>query len=102
MRAFVVLRLTINSVVIADEAHRLKQPATGITLAMKKFVRPICFALTGTLIQNRMEEMWSILDFVSSRDCVCSPLNPGSARRSWYAEAMEGVRSQPDKEGASI
>lgn len=57
--------LTGASVVIADEAHRLKQPDTGITLAMKKFARPICFALTGTLIQNRMDEMWSVLDLVS-------------------------------------
>jgi SNF2 family DNA or RNA helicase len=34
-------------------------------LAMKKLKCPSCFALTGTLIQNRLEEMWSVLDFVS-------------------------------------
>lgn len=49
---------------IADEAHRLKEPFAGITLAVKKVRSQSCFALTGTLFQNRMEEMWSVLDFV--------------------------------------
>jgi SNF2 family DNA or RNA helicase len=53
------------SVVIADEAHRLKEPRGQLGLAMKKIQCPSCFALTGTLIQNRLEEMWSVLDFVS-------------------------------------
>jgi SNF2 family DNA or RNA helicase len=53
------------SVVLADEAHRLKEPRGKIGLAMKKLKCPSCFALTGTLIQNRLEEMWSVLDFVS-------------------------------------
>jgi SNF2 family DNA or RNA helicase len=53
-----------GSVVIADEAHRLKEPRGQLGLAMKKIQCPSCFALTGTLIQNRLEEMWSVLDFV--------------------------------------
>lgn len=40
--------------VIVDEAHRLKEPKARLTLALKKFVKPTCFALTGTLIQNRV------------------------------------------------
>jgi superfamily II DNA or RNA helicase len=55
----------IPSVVIADEAHRLKEPRAARTLAIKKMQCTSCFGLTGTLIQNRMEEMWSVLDFVS-------------------------------------
>ena len=51
--------------VIADEAHRLKEPRGQLGLAMKRIQCPSCFALTGTLIQNRLEEMWSVLDFVS-------------------------------------
>lgn len=43
-----------TSVVIVDEAHRLKEPKARLTLALKKFVKPTCFALTGTLIQNRV------------------------------------------------
>lgn len=58
-----------SSVVIADEAHRLKEPKGQLGLAMKKIRCPSCFALTGTLIQNRLEEMWSVLDFVSQICC---------------------------------
>ena len=59
-----------DSVVIADEAHRLKEPRGQLGLAMKKIKCPSCFALTGTLIQNRLEEMWSVLDFVSVLDSI--------------------------------
>jgi SNF2 family DNA or RNA helicase len=58
----------ICSVVIADEAHRLKEARGQLGLAMKKIQCPSCFALTGTLIQNRLEEMWSVLDFVRFND----------------------------------
>nr|XP_019012968.1 uncharacterized protein I206_02465 [Kwoniella pini CBS 10737]OCF51749.1 hypothetical protein I206_02465 [Kwoniella pini CBS 10737] len=51
------------SVVIVDEAHRMKEPRAQATLALKSIDCKICFALTGTLVQNRMDEMWSILDF---------------------------------------
>lgn len=54
-----------HSVVIVDEAHRLKKQTGRLALAVKKLKARACFALTGTLIQNRMEEMWSVLDFVS-------------------------------------
>ena len=46
---------------------------------MKKIRCSSCFALTGTLVQNRMDEMWSVLDFVSGKKrdfqltlCRCS------------------------------
>ena len=61
-----------SSVVIADEAHRLKEPFAALTLAMKKIQCQSCFALTGTLYQNRMDEMWSVLDFVSVRSPIPS------------------------------
>lgn len=51
-------------VVIVDEAHRMKKASGRLALAVKRLGANTCFALTGTLIQNRMEEMWSILDFV--------------------------------------
>ncbi|WWD18678.1 hypothetical protein CI109_103132 [Kwoniella shandongensis] len=51
------------SVVIADEAHRMKEPRAQSSLALKQIHCRTCFALTGTLVQNRMDEMWSVLDF---------------------------------------
>jgi DNA excision repair protein ERCC-6-like 2 len=81
------------SVVIVDEAHRLKNPKSQSTLAFSSFIwpeshpvpshmksllektpgaalpkGPIRFALTGTAIQNSYTELWTLLDWV----------NPGS------------------------
>lgn len=42
----------------------MKEARAATSLALKKIKCPSCFALTGTLIQNRMDEMWSVLDFV--------------------------------------
>ena len=54
-----------SRVVIVDEAHRMKEPRAKSTLALKKIRCSSCFALTGTLVQNRIDEMWAVLDFVS-------------------------------------
>ena len=48
-------------VVIADEAHRLKEPGAAITLAIKKIQVTSCFALSGTIIQNRVSATHVIL-----------------------------------------
>lgn len=53
------------SVIFADEAHKFKNPATQITRAMHKFDCKRRFAMTGTLIQNRSEEMWTLLDWTN-------------------------------------
>ena len=42
------------SLVVADEAHRLKEARAAVTLAMKKIQVASCFALSGTIIQNRV------------------------------------------------
>jgi SNF2 family DNA or RNA helicase len=70
---------------VADEAHRLKQPKASRTLALKKIQCASCFALTGTLIQNRMEEMWSVLDFVSASIRCGSP----QVHRGWAGTLKE-------------
>ena len=62
-----VRKLTF-SVVIVDEAHRMKNHHGRLGFAVKKIPCKSCFALTGTLIQNRLDEMWSVLDFVSCPD----------------------------------
>lgn len=53
------------SVMIVDEAHVIKTPKVQKTIAMKNIKAGSYFALTGTLIQNRYSEMWSVLDFCS-------------------------------------
>ena len=50
--------------VIADEAQALKNPGTRQTKAAKKLSAHAKIALTGTPIENRLSDLWSIFDFI--------------------------------------
>ncbi|RSX55586.1 SNF2 family protein [Bifidobacterium dolichotidis] len=47
-----------------DEAQAIKNPATKIAKAVKSAQAAHRFALTGTPIENRLSELWSIFDFL--------------------------------------
>ena len=51
--------------VILDEAQHIKNPASATARAVKKLGSQRRLALTGTPIENRLSEIWSIFDFVS-------------------------------------
>lgn len=48
----------------------MKDPSGQLSLAVKKLRCRAAFALTGTLMQNRMGEMWSVMDFVCSSETL--------------------------------
>jgi len=50
--------------VIADEAQRIKNWQTIAARALKRIVSPYCLVLTGTPLENRLEELISIVQFV--------------------------------------
>jgi len=51
--------------VFMDEAHHLKDPKSLLSLALNRLqVRPR-FALTGTLMQNKLKELWVLLNWVN-------------------------------------
>ena len=52
--------------VVADEAHRAKDPTTQQTRALKYVAKQATFryALTGTPIANNVVDLWSILNFI--------------------------------------
>jgi SNF2 family DNA or RNA helicase len=73
--------------VVLDEAQNVKNAAARQAQAVRAFRAPRRIALTGTPVENRLAEMWSILDF----------LNPGllgSARdfRAKFALPIERYR----------
>ncbi|HEX6039327.1 DEAD/DEAH box helicase, partial [Longimicrobium sp.] len=73
--------------VVLDEAQNVKNAAARQSQAIRSFEAPRRIALTGTPVENRLAEMWSILDF----------LNPGllgTARdfRSRFALPIERYR----------
>lgn len=51
------------SIVIVDEAHRVKNPKSNTTIALHRFPTPLRYGLTGTAIQNRLDEFWCILNW---------------------------------------
>lgn len=49
---------------ILDEAQNIKNHTTKAAKAVKGIKAQVCFALTGTPIENRLSELWSIFDFL--------------------------------------
>jgi SNF2 family DNA or RNA helicase len=52
-------------VVAIDEAQRIKNATSGLTIAVKALKRRRSWALTGTPLENRLDDLVSILDFVA-------------------------------------
>jgi superfamily II DNA or RNA helicase len=50
--------------VILDEAQRIKNWKTKIAQTVKKIQTPYCLVLTGTPLENKIEELYSIVQFV--------------------------------------
>ena len=69
--------------VILDEAQAIKNPSTRQTRSVKKLKSEARVALTGTPVENRLGDLWSIFDF----------LNPGllgsAVRFKSFAKALE-------------
>ncbi|HED12637.1 MAG TPA: DEAD/DEAH box helicase [Gammaproteobacteria bacterium] len=69
--------------VILDEAQAIKNPSTRQTRAIKRIKGRARVALTGTPVENRLGDLWSIFDF----------LNPGllgtAARFKKFTKSLE-------------
>ncbi|MCD8339362.1 MAG: SNF2-related protein, partial [Burkholderiales bacterium] len=50
------------SVLILDEAQTIKNYTTAISKAVKQIKRRACIAMSGTPVENRLTEYWSIMD----------------------------------------
>ena len=53
------------TMIIVDEAQNIKNPDTAQTLAVKSIKSDIKIAMTGTPVENRLTELWSIFDFIN-------------------------------------
>ena len=59
------LQTTSWRLVIIDEAQAIKNPAAKQTRAVKQLPAQARIALTGTPIENRLSDLWSIFDFIN-------------------------------------
>src|SRR3990172_5404825 len=50
-------------VALLDEAQAIKNPGTKQTRQVKKLIAQSRIALTGTPVENRLSDLWSIFDF---------------------------------------
>lgn len=50
--------------IIIDEAQNIKNPNAGVTKTVKSMKSTTRIALTGTPIENSVNELWSIFDFI--------------------------------------
>ncbi|NBB96530.1 MAG: ATP-dependent helicase [Planctomycetes bacterium] len=53
------------SLAILDEAQAIKNPGTRQTRAVKKLAATSRITLTGTPIENRLGDLWSLMDFLN-------------------------------------
>ena len=56
---------TAWDMLILDEAQAIKNPSSKQTRAIKEIKSNVRFALTGTPIENRLLDLWSLFDFVA-------------------------------------
>ena len=77
-------------IVILDEAQAIKNPGTKQTKTVKQLKSRCRMALTGTPVENRLADLWSIFDF----------LNPGllgNARE--FSQFAKKLKEQPEGYG---
>ncbi|MGN8199566.1 SNF2-related protein [Salinisphaera sp. RV14] len=55
------------ALVAIDEAQNIKNPAAAQTRAVKRLKADIRIALSGTPVENRLREYWSVFDFINPK-----------------------------------
>ena len=64
VRDLSLLKMIDWTVVVLDEAQYIRNPEAMRTRAVKQIRRKSALAVTGTPIENRLRDLWSIMDFV--------------------------------------
>ncbi|MBC8446877.1 MAG: DEAD/DEAH box helicase, partial [Chloroflexi bacterium] len=75
------------SEVILDEAQNIKNPAAKQTQAVRRLPADFRLALTGTPVENRLSELWSIMHFLNP-----GYLGPQKHFRTEFALPIERYR----------
>lgn len=68
---------------ILDEAQAIKSPAARQTKAVKRLVAGARIALTGTPVENRLSDLWSLFDF------LCPGLLGSTSRFRRFVKSLE-------------
>lgn len=63
MRDLSLFKMITWNVVVLDEAQAIKTPDAQRTQAVKQIPRRVAMAVTGTPVENRLRDLWSLMDF---------------------------------------
>ena len=72
--------------VVLDEGHRIRNPDTHIAIVCKQLLTPHRLILTGAPLQNNLNDLWSLMDFIypgklgtcqAFSDHFCEPITRG-------------------------
>ena len=82
-----LLNMVEWGVVVLDEAQAIRNPDAQRTRAVKRLRRRVALAVTGTPIENRLLDVWSIFDFIAPGHL------PADARsfQALYGDGAEGA-----------
>ena len=75
--------------IVLDEAQYIKNPHAKQSQAVRSFLAPRRIALTGTPVENRLTELWSIMDFLNP-----GYLGTGGTFRRRFAVPIERYHDQ--------
>ncbi|MDI7275554.1 MAG: DEAD/DEAH box helicase [Anaerolineae bacterium] len=75
--------------IVLDEAQNIKNPGTRQSRSVRRLKAGFRAALTGTPIENRLSELWSIMDFLNP-----GYLGPAADFRRKFALPIERYRDQ--------
>jgi len=72
LTTYAILRIDLEKfqktnwdLLVIDEAQNIKNPSTSQTQAIKAIKANMKIAMTGTPVENRLSELWSIFDFIN-------------------------------------
>jgi non-specific serine/threonine protein kinase len=71
------------NLIVLDEAQAIKNPGTQQSKAVKTLSGRVRIALTGTPVENRLSDLWSLFDF------ICPGLLGSAGRFKQFVSSME-------------
>jgi len=89
------------SCIFVDECHNAKEITSKTYQSLKSFACTVRFGMTGTALQNKYEELWTILDFAVPgklgkidewKHFVAAPLRNGQRREATDKERAISTR----------
>lgn len=83
-----LLEQVMWDILVLDEAQAIKNPAANRTISIKQLRRRISIAVSGTPVENRLEDLWSITDF-----CLPGLLGDLRTFRSGYGDTVTDAQA---------